>query len=238
MKAYAAAGLPPPRDIVWAGGPVEIAQRLGARARHGRRQCALARRRPRLPQGRGRRRPRRRPGGARQRWRASRAWRAYPPSAPASTRPCCAIASACGPICAPGSPACSRPASAHCSASPSSSFGFHSAPSLGPLEYFHDVCDLQRQTEVLRGLWQIAENASWMRAPQACVLAGRAAPGRPPRRQRAAALRRRARRSATPTAGRLTPGRACWCPAGSSSAPSSSPSAPSPPRRIRKSAAA
>jgi hypothetical protein len=44
----------------------------------------------------------------------------------------------------------------------SSSFAFHSAPSLGPLEYFHDVCGLQRQTEALRGLWQIADNASWI----------------------------------------------------------------------------
>jgi hypothetical protein len=43
-----------------------------------------------------------------------------------------------------------------------SSFGFHSAPSLGPLEYFHEVCGLQRQTEALRGLWQIARNASWI----------------------------------------------------------------------------
>src|SRR4249919_1838955 len=26
VKAYAAAGLPPPRDVVWAGGPFEIAK--------------------------------------------------------------------------------------------------------------------------------------------------------------------------------------------------------------------
>lgn len=43
-----------------------------------------------------------------------------------------------------------------------SAFSSHSAPSLGPLEYFHDVCSLQRQTEALAGLWQIAKNASWL----------------------------------------------------------------------------
>jgi hypothetical protein len=43
-----------------------------------------------------------------------------------------------------------------------SAFAFHSAPSLGALEYFHDVCDLRRQTAPLAGLWQIAKNAAWM----------------------------------------------------------------------------
>ena len=43
-----------------------------------------------------------------------------------------------------------------------SSFSFHSAPTLGALEYFHDVCALRKQTEALRGLWQVARNASWM----------------------------------------------------------------------------
>jgi hypothetical protein len=33
---------------------------------------------------------------------------------------------------------------------------------LGALEYYHDVCDLQRQTQALAGLWQIAGNASWI----------------------------------------------------------------------------
>jgi hypothetical protein len=43
-----------------------------------------------------------------------------------------------------------------------SGFGLHSAPTLGPLEYFHDVCDLRRQTEALAGLWRVARNASWI----------------------------------------------------------------------------
>ena len=43
-----------------------------------------------------------------------------------------------------------------------SSFGFHSAPSLGPLQYFHDVCGLTRQAAPLAGLWQVAANAAWM----------------------------------------------------------------------------
>jgi hypothetical protein len=43
-----------------------------------------------------------------------------------------------------------------------SSFSFHSAPMLGALEYFHDVCGLTRQTGALAGLWQVAKNAAWM----------------------------------------------------------------------------
>jgi hypothetical protein len=55
-----------------------------------------------------------------------------------------------------------------------SSFSLHSAPSLGALEYFHDVCGLHRQTEALSGLWQIAKNASWMLPlEQVCWLAER-----------------------------------------------------------------
>jgi hypothetical protein len=33
---------------------------------------------------------------------------------------------------------------------------------LGALEYFHDVCDLTRQTASLAGLWQTAKHASWI----------------------------------------------------------------------------
>jgi hypothetical protein len=43
-----------------------------------------------------------------------------------------------------------------------SSIGFHSAVSLGALEFFHDVCGLTRHTAPLAGLWQIAKNAGWM----------------------------------------------------------------------------
>ena len=56
----------------------------------------------------------------------------------------------------------------------SSSYALHSAPSLGPLEFFHDVCNLVRKTKALRGLWAIARNASWMIPHrQVCWLAER-----------------------------------------------------------------
>lgn len=41
-------------------------------------------------------------------------------------------------------------------------FGFQSTAGLGVLEYFHDVCGLRRQTSALTGLWQVAKNAAWM----------------------------------------------------------------------------
>ncbi len=44
----------------------------------------------------------------------------------------------------------------------SCAFAFLSAPLLGALEYFHDICNLTRQTASLAGLWQIAKHASWM----------------------------------------------------------------------------
>ena len=37
-----------------------------------------------------------------------------------------------------------------------------SMQSLGPLEYFHDVCGLERQTGRVRGLWQLARHAGWI----------------------------------------------------------------------------
>ena len=43
-----------------------------------------------------------------------------------------------------------------------SSFGFHSTAALGALEYYHDVCGLERQTQTLRGLWQLARTCSWI----------------------------------------------------------------------------
>jgi hypothetical protein len=99
-----------------------------------------------------------------------------------------------------------------------SSFSLHSAPTLGPLEYFHDVCGLQRQTEALSGLWQVAGNASWIVPHRdVCWLA---------ERPQAACITTPGGGCIVPTARRhlprrmvgRTPGRACWCPAGSSSA--------------------
>ena len=43
-----------------------------------------------------------------------------------------------------------------------SSFSLVTAPWLGALEYLHDVCGLRRHTEGLAGLWEIARHASWM----------------------------------------------------------------------------
>jgi hypothetical protein len=45
---------------------------------------------------------------------------------------------------------------------PAASFGFQATSSLGVLEYFHDVGGLRRQTSALAGLWQIAKNAAWI----------------------------------------------------------------------------
>ncbi len=42
------------------------------------------------------------------------------------------------------------------------SFSFHTAPPLGALQYLHDVAGLHRQTEGPAGLWEIAPHASWM----------------------------------------------------------------------------
>jgi hypothetical protein len=41
-------------------------------------------------------------------------------------------------------------------------FASASASSLGALEYFRDVCGLERQTAALKGLWQIAKNTAWV----------------------------------------------------------------------------
>jgi hypothetical protein len=43
-----------------------------------------------------------------------------------------------------------------------SGFSFQSAAWLGALQYLHDVCDLTRQTGALAGLWELARSAIWM----------------------------------------------------------------------------
>jgi hypothetical protein len=43
-----------------------------------------------------------------------------------------------------------------------SSFGMQSAPWLGTMRYLHDVCSLERHTEALSGLWDLACDASWI----------------------------------------------------------------------------
>ena len=167
-------------------------QRLGARAQHGRRQRALPRRRPRLPQGRGRRRPRGGLGRARQSCE-----RAAPGARAALLRQhrrgrAARLRARAARICAPGSPACSRPASGRRSASPRAASACIRPRRWVRSSTFTTSCGLQRQTEALRGLWQIAAQRVVDRPAPGRVLAGGAAPGRPPRRQGAAALRRRA----------------------------------------------
>jgi hypothetical protein len=43
-----------------------------------------------------------------------------------------------------------------------SSFSLHTAPWLGAMQYLHDVCGLVRHTQALSGLWEIARNTCWM----------------------------------------------------------------------------
>jgi hypothetical protein len=161
VTAYAAAGLPAPRDIVWAGGPVEIAH-AWARSRDTagdnvrslvvdlvcRKAEAAVDRAVGL---------------------AVRVSLAGEPRLARVPAFCASIDEAVLRACERVRPSLRArlaglfaPRKRALLSFASSSLGFHSAPSLGPLEYFHDVCGLQRQTEALRGLWQIAENASWI----------------------------------------------------------------------------
>ena len=160
-KAYAAAGLPPPREIVWAGGPVEVASLwAGARNVAGdnvralvvdlvcRKAEAAVDRAVAL---------------------AVRVSLAGEPRLARVPPFCASIDEAVLRDCERVRPRLrTRLASVFAARKraslsfASSSFGLQSAPTLAALEYFHDVGGLQRQTEALRGLWQIARNASWM----------------------------------------------------------------------------
>jgi hypothetical protein len=161
VQAYAAAGLAPPRDIVWSNGPVEIA-RSWAQARDTAGDNVRA---PVID----------------LIWRkaevavdrvvglAVRVSLAGEPRLARVPAFCSSIDDAvlrdCERVRAPLRTRLASLFSTNKRAMlsfASSSFNFHSAPSLGPLEFFHDVCGLQRQTEVLRGLWQVAQNAAWM----------------------------------------------------------------------------
>ena len=150
VKAYAAAGLPPPREIVWAGGPFEIAN-AWARSRDAagdnvrslvvdlvcRKAEAAVDRAVGL---------------------AVRVSLAGEPRLARVPAFCASIDEAVLRDCERVRPDLrtrlaglfARAASALLLSFAASSFGLHSAPSLGPLEYFHDVCGLQRQTEALQ----------------------------------------------------------------------------------------
>jgi hypothetical protein len=173
VKAYAAAGLAPPRDIVWAGGPVEIAtdwtrsrNTAGDNVRslvvdHVCRKAEAAVDRA-----------------------VGLAVRVSLASEPRLARVppfCTSIDEAVLRDCERVRPylrmrlaSLFAPHKRTLLSFAASSFSLVSAPTLGPLEYFHDVCGLQRQAETLRGLWQIGRNASWI-VPhrQVCWLAER-----------------------------------------------------------------
>ena len=89
-------------------------------------------------------------------------------------------------------------------------------PLLGALEYFHDVCDLQRQTAPAGGLWQIAKNAWWMLPHRMCA-GWRSGPTPFARTHEGRHCGDRTRRRAIPINGWPMRGRACWCRLGSSS---------------------
>ncbi len=161
VKAYAAAGLPPPRDIVWAAGPMSMAT-MWSRDRHlaGDNVRALvvdlACRKAEAAVDRA----------------VGLAVRVKLAGEPRLSRVpsfCSSIDEAVLRDCDRVRPSLGlrlaslfgRGARAFASFA-ASAYSFHSAPSLGPLEYFHDVCGLARQTEGVAGLWRVAANASWM----------------------------------------------------------------------------
>jgi hypothetical protein len=161
MQAYAAVGLPPPRDVVWAGGPVEIANswaRVRNTAGDNVRSVVvdLACRKAEASVDRA----------------VGLAVRVSLASEPRLSRVppfCASIDEAVLRDCERMRPhlrtwlagLSGRNRQALLSFA-SAAYSFHSAPTLGPLEYFHDVTGLQRQTEALQGLWQIARHASWI----------------------------------------------------------------------------
>jgi hypothetical protein len=175
-KAYAAAGLAPPRQIAWGGGPCEIARQwVRARGKTGEsvRQLVvdMVRRRAEAAVDRA----------------IGLAVRTALIDEPRLSRlpPFCAtideeVLSACERVRPPLRTRLRGLVTLSSLRSPpsfaASSFGVHSVPVLGVLEYLHDVCDLRSHTRSLAGLWQIARNASWMVAHEdICWLSDRPA---------------------------------------------------------------
>lgn len=160
VKAYAAAGLAPPREFVWAGGPVELAHLWACtRAMAGGNVRSLVVdqvcRKAEIAVDRA----------------VGLAVRVKLAGEPGLSRVpafCAGIDDAALQDCERIRPPRLRLANLltpHWRARISfavSAFGFHSAPSLAALEYFHDVCGLHQQAHALAGLWQVAKNAGWM----------------------------------------------------------------------------
>jgi len=173
VKAYAAAGLPPPREIVWAGGPVEIAS-AWARSRSAAGDNVRALLIDLLCR-------KAEAGVDRAVGLAVRVALAGEPRLTRVPSFCATIEEAVlregervRPHLRARLASIFAPRKRASLSFASSSYALHSAPSLGSLEYFHDVCGLVRQTQVLRGLWQIAKNASWIVPHQhVCWLAER-----------------------------------------------------------------
>jgi hypothetical protein len=171
--AYAAAGLSPPRDIVWGGGPFEIANSW-ARSRNTAGENVRAQVVDHVC---------RKAEAAVDRavGLAVRVALAGEPRLARVPQFCASIEEAVHRDCERVRPhlrtrfaSMFTPHRMGRASFASSAFAFHSAPSLGALEYFHDACDLRRQTAALSGLWQIAKNASWMLPhAHACWLAER-----------------------------------------------------------------
>jgi hypothetical protein len=173
VAAYAAAGLPPPRRIAWAGGPIEIANSWArSRASAGDNVRSLLVDVP----------CRKSEAGVER--AVGLAVRLALAGEPRLTRVpafCASIdeavlreAERVRPHLRSRLASLFAPRKRASLSFTSSSFALHSAPSLGALEFLHDVCALVRQTRALRGLWQIARNASWI-VPhrQVCWLADR-----------------------------------------------------------------
>jgi hypothetical protein len=161
-RAYGAAGLAPPREIVWVGGPFEMASLWVAT-----RDAAGDNVRPLIVD-----MVRRKSEAAIDR-AIGLGVRTAVAEEPRLTRlpPFCAtiddaVYRACETVRAPlrqRLPALfSIPYRRSRLSFASSSFGFHSTASLGLLEYLHDVCGCERQTQMMSGLWELARNVAWI----------------------------------------------------------------------------
>jgi hypothetical protein len=160
-EAYAAAGLDPPREIVWASGPVQLAALwVRDRADAGENVRALVVdqvcRKAEI-------------GVDRAVGLAVRVSLAGEPRLSRVPPFCASIDDAVLGDCERLRPALGErlasvfaPRRRWLLSFAASSCNLQSAPSLGPLEYFHDICALERQTGALRGLWQVARDAAWI----------------------------------------------------------------------------